>query len=60
MAETLDWTEALLTLGAEELDPGRAAATLGAALKYREDVAAVLGNGLLDQALKANGRSGRA
>ncbi|GAB2906712.1 AAA family ATPase [Nonomuraea sp. NPDC052634] len=60
VAETLDWTEALLTLGAEELDPGRAAATLGAALKYREDVAAVLGNGLLDQALKANGRSGRA
>ncbi|MEV0384547.1 MoxR family ATPase [Nonomuraea sp. NPDC050643] len=47
VAETLDWTEALLTLGAKELDPDRAAATLGAALKYREDVAAVLGNGLL-------------
>ncbi|MEV0616067.1 MoxR family ATPase [Nonomuraea sp. NPDC050404] len=47
VAETLDWTEALLTLGAKELDPGRAAATLGAALKYREDVAAVIGNGLL-------------
>lgn len=47
VAETLDWTEALLTLGAEELDPDLAAATLGAALKYREDVAAVLGNGLL-------------
>ncbi|TDC96620.1 MoxR family ATPase [Nonomuraea deserti] len=47
VAETLDWTEALLTLGAKELDPGKAAATLGAALKYREDVAAVLGNGLL-------------
>ncbi|NBE99518.1 MoxR family ATPase [Nonomuraea sp. KC401] len=47
VAETLDWTEALLTLGAKELDPGRAAATLGAALKYREDVATVLGNGLL-------------
>ncbi|MGN9839478.1 AAA family ATPase [Nonomuraea sp. H19] len=47
VAETLDWTEALLTLGAKELDPGRAAATLGAALKYREDVAHVLGNGLL-------------
>ncbi|MEV4566511.1 MoxR family ATPase [Nonomuraea sp. NPDC049419] len=51
VAETLDWTEALLTLGAKELDPGRAAATLGAALKYREDVAAVLGNGLLDKVL---------
>ncbi|MEU5866299.1 MULTISPECIES: MoxR family ATPase [unclassified Nonomuraea] len=47
VAETLDWTEALLTLGARELDPDLAAATLGAALKYREDVAAVLGNGLL-------------
>ncbi|TDD08008.1 AAA family ATPase [Nonomuraea diastatica] len=47
VAETLDWAEALLTLGAKELDPGKAAATLGAALKYREDVAAVLGNGLL-------------
>ncbi|WP_049571215.1 AAA family ATPase [Nonomuraea sp. SBT364] len=47
VAETLDWTEALLTLGARELDPGRAAATLGAALKYREDVERVLGDGLL-------------
>nr|WP_055503099.1 MoxR family ATPase [Nonomuraea pusilla] len=47
VAETLDWAEALLTLGAKELDPDRAAATLGAALKYREDVAAVLGDGLL-------------
>ncbi|HEX4814540.1 MAG TPA: MoxR family ATPase, partial [Nonomuraea sp.] len=50
VAETLDWTEALLTLGARELDPGLAAATLGAALKYREDVATVLGNGLLPHA----------
>ncbi|NUO98823.1 MAG: MoxR family ATPase [Nonomuraea sp.] len=47
VAETIDWTEALLTLGAKELDPDLAAATLGAALKYREDVAAVLDNGLL-------------
>ncbi|WP_327583181.1 MoxR family ATPase [Nonomuraea sp. NBC_00507] len=50
VAETLDWTEALLTLGAKDLDPGLAAATLGAALKYREDVAHVLGNGLLTHA----------
>ncbi|MFI6295291.1 AAA family ATPase [Nonomuraea sp. NPDC050790] len=47
VAETLDWTEALLTLGARELDPDLAAATLGAALKYREDVESVLANGLL-------------
>ncbi|QYC40659.1 AAA domain (dynein-related subfamily) [Nonomuraea coxensis DSM 45129] len=47
VAETLDWTEALLTLGAKELNPELAAATLGAALKYREDVVSVLGGGLL-------------
>ncbi len=47
IAETLDWTEALLTLGARDLDPGLAAATLGAVLKYREDQETVLKNGLL-------------
>ncbi|GAA2384395.1 MoxR family ATPase [Nonomuraea africana] len=50
IAETLDWTEALLTLGARDLDPGLAAATLGAALKYREDVESVLGSGVLSRA----------
>jgi MoxR-like ATPase len=50
IAETLDWTEALLTLGARDLDPGLAAATLGAVLKYREDQEAVLKNGLLSHA----------
>ncbi|MEU6997709.1 MoxR family ATPase [Nonomuraea sp. NPDC046570] len=50
VAETLDWTEALLTLGAKDLDPALAAVTLGAALKYREDVEAVLANGLLGHA----------
>ncbi|MEV6983153.1 MoxR family ATPase [Sphaerisporangium sp. NPDC051017] len=47
IAETLDWAEALLTLGARDLDPGLAASTLGALLKYREDQQAVLANGLL-------------
>ncbi|MCW2545642.1 MAG: MoxR family ATPase [Mycobacterium sp.] len=37
VAETLDWARALLILGAGELDPASAAATLGAVLKYRED-----------------------
>jgi len=37
VAETLDWARALLVLGAGELDPASAAATLGAVLKYRED-----------------------
>ncbi len=47
IAETLDWTEALMTLGASELNPDLAAATLGAVLKYREDQQTVLKNGLL-------------
>jgi MoxR-like ATPase len=37
VAETLDWTEALLTLGAASLDLDTASRTLGAVLKYRED-----------------------
>ncbi|MBO3745474.1 MoxR family ATPase [Streptosporangiaceae bacterium NEAU-GS5] len=47
IAETLDWAEALLTLGAADLDPDLAARTLGAALKYREDQEIVIANGLL-------------
>ena len=37
VAETLDWTEALVTLGARELDEQLVEATLGSVLKYRED-----------------------
>lgn len=37
VAEAMDWATALHVLGARELDPERAAATLGAVLKYRED-----------------------
>jgi MoxR-like ATPase len=37
VAETLDWTEALLALGAERLDADVATKTFGAVLKYRED-----------------------
>ena len=37
VAETLDWTEALLALAAARLDAELATATLGAVLKYRED-----------------------
>ncbi|KAA9379889.1 MoxR family ATPase [Microbispora cellulosiformans] len=47
VAETLDWAEALLTLGAAELDPALAAATLGALLKHREDQETVRAGGLL-------------
>ncbi len=37
VAETIDWTSALVALGAERLDADAATATLGAVLKYRED-----------------------
>ncbi len=37
VAESIDWTQALLALGAERLDADTATATLGAVLKYRED-----------------------
>jgi MoxR-like ATPase len=41
IAETIDWTQALHLLGATTLDPETAEATLGAALKYREDLVRV-------------------
>ncbi|WP_130012480.1 AAA family ATPase [Serinicoccus sediminis] len=37
VAETLDWARALTALGRSRLDPEVAAATMGAAVKYRED-----------------------
>ena len=37
VAETIDWARALLELGAPELDVEIAAATLGVAIKHRED-----------------------
>ncbi|WP_435154904.1 AAA family ATPase [Amycolatopsis sacchari] len=38
VAESLDWAQALLALGREELDVEAAARTLGAVLKYTEDM----------------------
>ena len=37
VAETLDWTEALVALGADHLDVEVATRTLGSVLKFRED-----------------------
>jgi MoxR-like ATPase len=37
VAETLDWTEALLALGADRVEPETATLTLGSLLKYHED-----------------------
>ena len=46
VAETLDWTEALVALGAKELDEALIEATLGSVVKYREDQQRTLGAGL--------------
>jgi MoxR-like ATPase len=46
VAESLDWTEALVALGARDLDPDSAAVTLGTVLKYREDTERVVKRGL--------------
>ncbi|HET6910284.1 MAG TPA: MoxR family ATPase [Mycobacteriales bacterium] len=48
VAETLDWTQALLALGAQTLDAESATRTLGAVLKYREDHERVARSGLAD------------
>jgi MoxR-like ATPase len=37
VAETLDWTQALVALGAKGLDEALVRATIGSVLKYRED-----------------------
>lgn len=46
VAETLDWTEALVALGARELDERLVQATLGSVLKYHEDQQRVTASGL--------------
>jgi len=38
VAETLDWARSLATLGATRIDAGLVSATMGAALKYQEDL----------------------
>ena len=48
VAESIDWAAALTALGARTLDPETAAATLGAVLKYREDIDRVRGSGVLE------------
>ncbi|HET8674110.1 MAG TPA: MoxR family ATPase [Thermoleophilaceae bacterium] len=46
IAETLDWAEALASLQREELDEELVDATLGAVLKYHEDIERVRDHGL--------------
>ena len=43
VAETIDWTQALLSLDKVVLDPETMDSTLGVLLKYQDDVARVQG-----------------
>jgi MoxR-like ATPase len=45
VAETLDWSAALLALSADHLEPEQVEQTLGVLLKYQEDVSAMRGGG---------------
>jgi MoxR-like ATPase len=55
VAETIDWTQALLALGHQELDAGVVDATLGSVLKYHEDVERVRDAGLRELVGEARG-----
>jgi MoxR-like ATPase len=57
VAETIDWAEALATLGASRLDEGLVDATLGTVVKYREDQERVRAHGL-GALVKAAGQRG--
>jgi MoxR-like ATPase len=48
VAETLDWSRALVALDTLELDPAKVRATLGALLKYQEDLEKVRGDRLAE------------
>jgi MoxR-like ATPase len=45
IAETLDWTRALIALGQRELDEAAVQATLGSIVKYQEDLERLRGSG---------------
>ena len=56
VAETLDWGQALVSLGCVELDPATVEATLGVLLKYQDDLAKISGpkaRGLVEAARAA-------
>ncbi len=46
VAETIDWAQALLLLGADEVTEAAASSTLGTLLKYREDLQRVEAHGI--------------
>ena len=46
VAETIDWAQALATLGRATLDESTVRSTLGVVLKYREDAERVVNGGI--------------
>ncbi len=58
VAETIDWAQALAVLGVRDLDEASVAATLGAAVKYKEDVERVRQAGIAALARAALERAG--
>ena len=61
VAETLDWLGALVTLGQTELEEGAVADSLGALLKYQDDVAKITYGGQLARIVeKARAASGQS
>jgi MoxR-like ATPase len=59
IAETLDWASALTALGQTELDEDVVADTLGALLKYQEDVAKVSRRDLAERVAQARAAAAR-
>jgi MoxR-like ATPase len=57
VAETIDWAQALATLGRSSLDEDSVSATLGSVVKYREDEQRVREHGLGDLVRHAVGRA---
>jgi MoxR-like ATPase len=57
VAETIDWAEALSTLGRARLDEAAVAATLGTVLKYREDAEKARAAGLGELVQSASERA---
>ena len=60
VSETLDWVDALTTLGCDDLDPVFVEDTLGAVLKAKEDIETVRGERLAVLVQRARARGGEA
>ena len=60
VAETIDWTQALVALGQKELEAGVVDATLGTVLKYHEDIERVRDAGLRELVAEAREPRGHA